>query len=144
MPDLISKLTLQENGLEEKLIGKIRTLIDRVASERVSVYVEDKVLVQYLSRKDIEKLSEKFNVKIFEDLSKLKFLINGQKVEVDQILQHLKYKTGNFCRAKDSKPETLVQLREIFAIAKAKFGVEIVKIDQWNFEIKGPSIQEAK
>ena len=76
MPD-ISKLILEENGLEEKLIGKIRTLIDRVASERVSVYVEDKVLVQYLSKKDIEQLSKKFNVKIFEDLSKLKFLING-------------------------------------------------------------------
>ena len=68
MPDL-EKLILQENGLEEKIIGKIRTLIDRVASERVSVYVEDKVLVQYLSKKDIEHLSKKFNVKIFEDLS---------------------------------------------------------------------------
>jgi hypothetical protein len=76
MPDL-EKLILQENGLEEKIIVKIRTLIDRVASERVSVYVEDKVLVQYLSKKDIEHLSKKFNVKIFEDLSKLKFLING-------------------------------------------------------------------
>jgi hypothetical protein len=72
-------LKISERDLEQKLKEKIMLIIDKAANERVSVYIEDKVLVHFLSKSDIKHLANKYNVKIFEDESKLKFLINGLK-----------------------------------------------------------------